>query len=777
MAENRFKVSGMSCSACSARVERVVAAVPGVQSVQVNLLTGSMQVWYTEEPTTTAIIAAVEAIGYGAELLTQGSRPVTHRKSSELRKRLFLSLSLLLPLTAAHHLWHSQPSALAQLTLALIILWLNRSFFIRGWRSAQKAAPTMDTLVALGAGAAMADGLANFFFHHREIYYFECAAMIVTLITLGKWLECRATNRTGAAIEKMLSLLPRTATILREGQQLVVPADSVLPGEVVLVKPGERLPVDGTVTEGFSAADESALTGESLPMEKTPGCKVYAGTINHNGALQVRTDTAAAESVLSNIITLVGEAAASKAPISRLADRLSAVFVPVVATLALLTVLVWLLMGAEVGAAISCGIAVLVISCPCALGLATPVAIMTGTGRAAEFGILFRNGAAVEEAHRTTTVVLDKTGTITTGTPSVVNILPAPGHSREELLQLAANLESTGNHPLASAIRKATVGFTPLPPEQLTYHPGKGLTAICNGSLCAVGNSAFMRELGLTPPTHGKAISEGKSQLFFAREQEIIGTLNVSDTIRPEAATAIASLKSQGIRVIMITGDSASTAAAIARRAGIEEFRAEALPQDKDTLIRRLQDQGHRVAMVGDGINDAPALTRADTGIAIGTGTDIAMESASVILTANNLLAIPGALCLSKAVIRNIRQNLFWACFYNTLTIPLAAMGLLHPAIAAAAMGLSSFCVVTNALRLRNLTPFRPLTMNTITIKTQGMMCPHCEAHVTKALLAIPGVTDCHADYKSGLVTVTSSQKLDLSTLHNTITAEGYTVL
>lgn len=783
MSEYLFKVTGMSCSACSARVERAVAPLPGVQSVQVNLLTGSMRVHISGEQTPEGIISTVEAAGYGATLCT-GERLSTQREDAGLKRRFFSSVALLLPLMLVHHLWHGALSDVVQLLLALPVLWLNRHFFSNGLKGVLKGAANMDTLVALGAGAAMADGLANLYFHHRGVCYFESAAMIVTLITLGKWLEGRATSRTGGALEKLMELMPRVATVLRDGQAQTVPADAVQPGEQVLVRPGERIPVDGTVMEGISAADEAALTGESLPVEKSPGSTVYAGTVNRHGTLRLRTDKTTAESELAGVISLVGEASATKAPISRLADRISGVFVPIVVCLALLTAAGWLLSGAEVGFAVSCAIAVLVISCPCALGLATPVAIMVGTGRGAECGILFRNGTALENAHRATAVLLDKTGTITTGHPRVTDIIPAAGHTEEELLRLAADLESVGNHPLAEAVRKATAALTPRCITNATYHPGRGITATLSGTPCAAGNAELMQEMGLTAPDTSALAAQGKTPLFFTHGKEMIGTLAVTDPLKPEAPAAIAELKKLGLRVLMVTGDNAHTAEAIARRAGVDEVHANALPQDKDALVRRLQAEGQRVLMVGDGINDAPALTRADVGMAIGAGTDIAMESADIILVRSNLMDTVAALRLSHAVLRNIRGNLFWALLYNCLAIPLAA-GLffpftgwvLHPAVAAAAMGMSSFCVVTNALRLHRFRPLPPQTMNTITIKVDGMMCPHCEAHVTKALLAIPGVADCKADHKAKLVTLTTTQDIPLATLHATITEQGYTVL
>ncbi len=642
----------------------------------------------------------------------------------------------------------------------------------------------MDTLVALGAGAAVLDGMANFYFHHRGAFYFECSAMIVTLITLGKWLESRATARTGASIEKLLCLLPHTATVLRNGEQVVCSAQAVQKGELVLVKPGERIPVDGTVTEGNSAADETALTGESLPVDKSLGSRVFAGTINGYGTLLVHTDKCATESTLADVIALVGEAAATKAPISRQADKISAVFVPIVVGISCCTLAVWLLLGASAGFAISCAIAVLVISCPCALGLATPVAIMVGTGRGAECGILFRNGTTLETAHRTTIVLLDKTGTITTGHPTVTDILPAPGHTREELLQLAATLETNSNHPLAKAVLQTTANFSPAPLSNLTYHPGRGLTATIAGTPCTAGNAIHLADSGIPTPPTDLLTNEGKTPIFFARGHELIGTLAVADPLKPEAPAAIAALHRLGLRVLMVTGDNPLTAAAVAQRAGVDEVHANTLPRDKDSLIRSLQTTGERVTMVGDGINDAPALTRADTGIALGAGTDIAIESAGLILTRSNLMDVVGALRLSRAVINNIRQNYFWALFYNSLAIPLAAGALypftglaLHPAAAAAAMGLSSLCVVTNALRLRRFSPTPPDYMKNITIHVEGMMCPHCEAHVSKALLAIPGITACKADFMAKTVTITSSCDIAMEIIRRTISEQGYTVL
>ena len=775
----------MNCSACSARVERAVGQLNGVLQVQVNLLTGSMRVRHDERQTTESIIRAVEAAGYGASAGQTATLP--RHENTELKKRFLRSLSLLLPLLVIHHMWRGETSAFLQLVLALAIIWLNRAFFTKGIKSLLKAGPSMDSLVALGASAAMADGLANFIFHHRGVFYFESAAMILTLITLGKWLESRATGRTGSALEKLVSLLPQNATILRNGEMVTLPADAVRPGDTLLIRAGERIPADATVLEGCSAADESTLTGESLPVEKAVGSKLYAGSINGNGVLQARADKTRADSALSDIIRLVAEAASTKAPIARLADRLAAVFVPIVVSVAVVTTIVWLAAGETPAFALSCGIAVLVISCPCALGLATPVAIMAGIGKGAENGILFRHGAALELLQELRCILLDKTGTLTQGKPQVTNLCPAASFSREELLQLAVSLEAVGNHPLAAAIREAGSHIVPHEVTRHEYIPGRGITAEITGASCAAGNATLMQELGISIPqeTGNLLADEGKTPLYFARNGEYAGLIAVADALKPDSHEAVEALQQMGCRVMMLTGDNARTAAAVARQCGIDEFRAELLPHDKESCVRRLQAEGVKLAMVGDGINDAPALMRADVGIAIGAGTDIAVESASVILVRSSVNDVVSAMRLSRAVIRNIRQNLFWALLYNCLAIPLAAGAFypgfgwqLHPAAAAAAMGLSSLCVVTNALRLRhlNITPPKK-RMNTITIKVDGMMCPHCEAHVTKALLSISGVVNCQASHKEKSVTLTLSADIPLDKLHATIAAQGYTVL
>ena len=762
-----------------------MGSLQGVRSVQVNLLTGSMRVDFSSEINTEHIIRAVEAAGYGATLAQQAPRVA--RPNDALKSRFIFSAVLLLPLVLLHHLWHGTAAAIAQLLLTLPILWLNRAFFIKGFTSIFRGGSNMDSLVALGASAAMADGLINFITHHRgELFYFESAAMILTLITMGKWLESRATGRTGQALEKLMSLLPHSATVLREGQAIRLPADAVQVGDLLQVRAGERFPTDGTVEEGCSAADESTLTGESLPVEKVAGCRVYAGSVNGNGLLTVRATKTRAESALSDMIRLVGEAAAGKAPISRIADRISAVFVPIVVAISLLTAVCWLLAGADVSFALSCSIAVLVISCPCALGLATPVAIMVGTGRGAENGILFRSGEALENLHRIRTLVLDKTGTLTSGKPRVTAVRPASGYTAEDLLRLATSIEHHSHHPLAEAIRtRYPLGQQQHASEHL-YLPGKGITATINGTPCAAGNARLMQELQIElPPEAVQAESTaGQSILYFSVGSEYRGYIAVADTLKPDSPAAVAALQNLGLNLIMLTGDSIATAENIAKQAGIQRWKAGMLPQEKEQYIRHLQAKGSAVAMVGDGINDAPALTRADVGIAIGAGTDIAMESAGVILVRSSLMDAVGAIRLSRAVIRNIRQNFFWALFYNMLAIPLAAGAFypllgwqMHPAIAAAAMGLSSFCVVCNALRLRRFTLLPPQRMKTITIKVNGMMCPHCEAHVTKALSALPGVVECHASHEAKEVVITMSTDIPMEEIHSVITAQGYEVI
>lgn len=704
--ERVFNVTGMSCAGCAARVEKCVAALPGVSAVQVNLLAKSMKV-SCEGCEAEVIAAAVRRIGFGAEeVQPEEAAPEPPTAESErLGRRAALSVLLLLPLVVVHFAVHGEASTWAQLALALPIVWLNRAFFIKGMVALRHGGPGMDTLVALGAGVAMADGLVHLVAGTPGAVFFESAGMILAFVSIGKWLEARATQRTGRSLEKLSGLLPTVATLVRQGEELSVPAESLKRGDVVLVRPGERVPADGQVVQGESAVDEAALTGESMPVPKTAGAAVYAGTVNQHGALRVRVACARAEYALSGVIRLVRAAAADKAPVARLADRMAAVFVPLVLVLACLTAAVWVAVGSGWDFALARAVAVLVISCPCALGLATPVAIMVGAGRGAEWGILYRSGAALEAAGRATCVVLDKTGTLTCGEPRVTDVLPG-SISREELLQVAAALEADANHPLAKAIRREAPA--PMYASGHTYLPGRGVRAMVQGELCAAGNAAYMRELGVQVSEQPQLMEEGKTLVHFARGGQWLGTLGIADAPRPSAAAAVRALRDMGMRVLMLTGDHERTARAIAAEVGVDEVHAEMLPADKEALVRRLQSEGAAVAMVGDGINDAPALTRADVGIAIGAGTDIAIESADIILMHSEPADIARAVALSRAALRSIRRNLFLASVYNILAIPLAA-GVLYstcglllpPGVAAAAMGLSSVCVVTNSLRLR----------------------------------------------------------------------------
>lgn len=777
MKQQIFSVSGMSCAACSARVEKAVGRLPGINDVQVNLLTRSMRVNYNEKLLQAQqIIAAVEQAGYGASTTAQPKKT----DDAAIRRRLAWSFLFLLPLVYLHHFHKGVLFIACQLILLIPILILNRKFFISGTRAALLGAPNMDTLISLGAAAGVAYSLIDLLVIHSGTSYADSAGMILTLITLGKWLESRATNHTGDALNKLKSLLPQSATILRHGEQLTISSDEVRPGDIICIAPGARVPVDATVSEGTSNIDESTLTGESMPVLKKTGSTIYAGTINGNGALQAIAIHSVQESTLSGIIQLVGEAAASKAPISRQADHISRIFVPCVISLSALTGIIWLCCGAGLPFAISCAISVLVISCPCALGLATPVAIMAGAGKGAENGILFRDGATMENARNATAIILDKTGTLTAGQPIIVSTQPANQVSKHTLLQLAATLEQNNDHPLAQSIRKATSVYTPQECKHLEYVPGRGIRAILDEQPAISGNGEFMREYGIEIPSEAK---EGITPLYFAYAGRYVGMICVADPIKSDSADAVSAMKQRGLRVLMMSGDNISSVRHVAEQAGIEEYRAGATPQDKEAMVRQLQAEGHCVAMVGDGINDTPALVRADVGIAIGAGTDIAMESSGLILVRSELMDAVGALNLSHAIIRTIRQNLFWAFIYNLLAIPLAAGvlypltgWLLSPAIAAAAMSLSSLFVVCNALRLRHLKLLPPIqtSMNTTTISVQGMMCPHCERHVTQALSALPGITEVKADHKAATVTICSEGPVDEAILEATVREAGY---
>ena len=829
----QFRVTGMSCAACSARVEKAVSKVPGVTSCSVSLLTGAMGVEGTAEDA--AIIAAVENAGYGASTAGQGAAgpaasPVgdglIDRDTPALRRRLCWSLGFLLVLmymSMGHMMWgwplpdfladNHVGMGLAQLLLTGIIMVINQRFFVSGFRALWKRSPNMDTLVALGAAAAFlystyalfamtvaqTRGDADAVMHYMMEFYFESAAMILTLITVGKLLEARSKGKTTDALKSLLRLSPQTATVLVDGKETPVPVDQVTIGAQFVVRPGDSIPVDGVILEGDSAVNESALTGESIPVDKAPGDQVSAATVNLSGFLRCRATRVGQDTTLSQIIRMVSDAAATKAPIAKAADRVSGVFVPVVIGIALLTTAVWLLLGEGFGNALARGISVLVISCPCALGLATPVAIMVGSGLGARHGILFKTAASLEETGRVRIVALDKTGTITTGNPHVTDLLPAGGVTEEALLRAAAALESRSEHPLARAVMALAQerGIAPAPVEGFRALPGNGLTATLSGKELLGGSLSFV-----TAQLHGEnslraqaeALSgQGKTPLLFAQDGSLLGVIAVADAIKPDSPEAVRQLQGMGIRVVMLTGDNQRTAEAVGREAGVDEVIAGVLPEGKEQAVRRLKSQG-RVAMVGDGINDAPALTRADVGIAIGAGADVAVDAADVVLMNSRLSDVPAAIRLSRATLRNIHENLFWAFIYNAVGIPLAAgvfislLGWrLNPMFAAAAMSLSSFCVVTNALRLnffdlysarrdRKIHERKSRTM-TKTMKIDGMMCGHCEARVRKALEALPQVTSAEVSHTQGTAVVTLSASIDDAALKQTVEAQDYKVL
>ncbi len=818
----QYQISGMSCAACSARVEKAVSAVQGVTSCSVSLLTNSMGVEGSATPE--AIIAAVEAAGYGAKQkererkAPEGELP--DRESPVLFRRLVWSVAFLVPLlylSMGHSMWGAplppvlerNPIAIGilQLLLSAILMVINQKFFISGFKGVIHRAPNMDTLVSLGALAAFGysvyalfalssaviaknDAAAQSYLHG---FYFESAGMILTLITLGKLLEAKAKGKTTNALRALMQLAPQTAILEREGTEIEVPVTQVQVNDIFLVRPGGKIPVDGIVLEGSGAIDESALTGESMPGDKTVGDRVFAATINRSGYLKCRATDVGEDTALSKIIQMVSDASATKAPIAKVADRVAGIFVPVVLGIALVTLVVWLLVGQTAGFALARAISVLVISCPCALGLATPVAIMVGSGVGAKSGILFKTASALEATGRVTTVVLDKTGTVTTGNPTVTNLAPAHGFSEETLLSFAGALEAKSEHPLAKAILE-TVRKKELPigqVEDFTALSGSGVTANIDGIPLWGGNqktvtayAAFDEKLLLQAEEWAK---EGKTPLFFAKGDHAVGIIAVSDVPKPESAGAIRELKDSGLRVVLLTGDNRQTASAIAKAAGIEEVIAEVLPEEKAGVIRRLQSEGEKVAMVGDGINDAPALTAADVGLAIGAGTDVAIDAADVVLVQSRLSDVPRALRIGKKTLRNIKENLFWAFFYNVIGIPLAAGAwyawkgwLLNPMFGAAAMSLSSFCVVMNALRLNLLQRYRKTeetkreeSMKEI-LKIEGMMCGHCELHVKKALEAIPTVESACVSHTEGTAVVTLTAPTDRETFAKAISDAGY---
>ena len=808
MKKEQFDITGMTCSACSSRVEGCVVKLPGVKDVSVNLLKNSMVVSYDEAQLSTAgIVEAVENTGYGAipkaaphrkaEAKAEASTAQAEYKS--MKRRLFLSALFTIPLfyiSMGHMMNWPMPGfllgmenalvfAFTQFLLLLPVLIVNGRYFRVGFRNLLKGSPNMDSLIAIGSGAAAIYGIYAIYkigigMGHGDMelvhtfmmdLYFESAGMILTLITLGKTLEARAKGKTSDAITKLMNLAPKVATVEREGRKFQIPVDDVQLGDILIVKAGESIPVDGIVVEGNSSVDESALTGESIPVEKHIGDKVIGATINKSGFIKMQATKVGDDTTLAQIIRLVDEATSSKAPIAKLADKVSGVFVPIVIAIAVIATIVWLLAGYGLEFALSIGISVLVISCPCALGLATPTAIMVGTGKGATNGILIKSAEALETAHSIDTVVLDKTGTITQGTPAVTDILLGGEISKQELLQIAASLEKLSEHPLSEAIvaEAEKAGYTSLSVSDFQQIPGQGITGTIHAERILAGNRRLMEAHSVPVGElmdQGEALaSDGKTPLFFAKGGKLLGVIAVADVVKPTSAQAVAQLSSMGIEVVMLTGDNTRTAEAIRRQVGVDRVVAEVFPQDKEQEIRRLQNEGKKVAMVGDGINDAPALARADVGIAIGAGTDIAMESADIVLMKSDLLDVVTAIQLSKATIRNIKQNLFWAFIYNIIGIPVAA-GLfflpfalkLNPMIGAFAMSFSSVFVVTNALRLRWFKPKHNKTIshtdavssvksegeNTMekTLKIEGMMCNHCVMHVQKALAAIPGVAE-----------------------------------
>ena len=820
----KFNVTGMTCAACSARVEKVTKSVAGVENAEVNLLGGTMMVEAGSEEVTPLIIKAVSDAGYGASLAGE-KKPAEEKASSdtglkEMKKRIVGSaifLVILMYFTMGHmvglpmpHWYHGQENALVaallQLFLTLPVVYLNRVYYSRGLKALWHRSPNMDSLIAVGSGASLIYGIAALFrmaygmghgdwdtvAFYSENLYFESAAMILTLITLGKFLETRAKGRTGDAIRALMDLRPESATVLRDGAEVTVPAEQVRIGDIVIVRSGGRIPVDGTVLEGRASVDQSALTGESVPVEVEPGDPVAAATINTEGYLKFRADKVGEDTTLQQVIRMVEEAGGSKAPIARLADKIAGIFVPAVMGIALVTFAVWMLAGYGLEFSLTCAISVLVISCPCALGLATPVAIMVGTGKGASMGVLFKNGAALEHLHSVNTVVLDKTGTLTTGKPAVTDIISV-SVSEQKLLTVAAALEKRSEHPFAKAILEKTAGMQIPEAENFETLPGRGVAGTVAGVRYFGGNAKLMAEKGIPVPEYPQLADQGKTPLYFgAGDGTYLGAVAAADVLKPDSAEAVAAMKRQHLQVVMLTGDNEKTARAIARKAGIEEVISDVLPADKASAVKKLQTDGRRVLMVGDGINDAPALVTADVGMAIGAGTDIAMESADVVLMSGSLTGVSNAVRLSKAAIRNIRQNLFWAFFYNCLGIPIAAGVLvipfgiqLSPMIGAAAMSLSSVFVVTNALRLRRFKPDTVIaavsekpkeeTIMTTVIKVEGMMCTHCKAMVEKVCKAVPGTVDAVVDLQAKNVTVTGDASVDA--LKKAITDAGYEVV
>lgn len=820
--ELKYKVTGMTCAACSARVEKVTKQIPGVEKVEVNLLAGTMTVFSASDSVTPAILIAVQDAGYGISVpgAKQAENKPEDHELKTMKKRIIWSAGFLLVLmyfTMGHmiglpmpHWYHGAEDALTaallQLFLTLPVVYLNRVYYSRGLKALFHRAPNMDSLIAVGSGAALVYGVVVLFrmsyamgrgdMSAAEKYsmnlYFESAAMILTLITLGKFLETRAKGKTGEAIRQLMDLSPKTAIVKRNEQEITVPVEEVLVGDTIVVRAGGNIPVDGTVLSGRGSVDQSALTGESVPVEKVPGDRVAAATINTEGYFEFRADSVGEDTTLAQVIRMVEAAGGSKAPIARLADKIAGVFVPVVMTIAAVAFIVWMILGAGFEFSLTTAIAVLVISCPCALGLATPVAIMVGTGRGAKLGVLFKNAEALERLHKVDTVVLDKTGTLTTGKPAVTDIMPG-SLSVDQLLAIAASIESYSEHPFAKAIL-AKFNGVPLKATDFETLPGQGVSAIIDGVRYYGGNKRLMDSIGVSVPAYAELSQTGKTPLYFANQDKVfLGAVAAADVLKPDSADAVSLMKRMHLRVVMLTGDNEKTANAVARLAGVDQVISNVLPGDKAGAIEQLRTQGHTVLMVGDGINDAPALVTADVGMAIGAGTDIAIEAADIVLMRDSLKGVCDAIALSRATIRNIKQNLFWAFFYNCLGIPVAA-GVLYPAfglqlspmIGAAAMSMSSVFVVSNALRLRLFKPKQIANVQvmnhikeekemTTVIKVEGMMCPHCKARVESVCKAVAGATDAVVDLQEKHVTVTGNANVDA--LKKAITDAGYEVI